>query len=168
VAAATRAQVAAHLASGTGRDSPALWSRAVDLWAEVGYPDPEAWCRLRYAEALLSGRSFQEAERELRAVVDLGSRLGCGLLSEEASTLARRARLTVKPTGSRADVDAILTAREQEVLTLVALGKTNSEIAADLFMSPKTASVHISRILHKLGATNRTEAAWHAHQLGLD
>jgi DNA-binding NarL/FixJ family response regulator len=52
-----------------------------------------------------------------------------------------------------------LTEREQEVLDLLAAGRSNREIAAALFISPKTASVHVSNILAKLGAASRTEAA---------
>jgi DNA-binding NarL/FixJ family response regulator len=61
----------------------------------------------------------------------------------------------------------VLTAREAEVLSLLAEGRTNAEIAATLFMSPKTASVHVSHIMAKLGATNRTEAAATARRQGL-
>jgi DNA-binding NarL/FixJ family response regulator len=60
-----------------------------------------------------------------------------------------------------------LTARELEVLELLIEGYSNPEIAKRLFMSPKTASVHVSRILGKLGATNRTQAATIGHRLGL-
>jgi len=60
-----------------------------------------------------------------------------------------------------------LTTREMEVLRLVAAGRSNRNIAAELFISAKTASVHVSNILAKLGATSRTEAAAIAHQVGL-
>jgi DNA-binding CsgD family transcriptional regulator len=60
-----------------------------------------------------------------------------------------------------------LTPREHEVLEQMATGRTNAQIAADLFMSPKTVSVHISRIIAKLGASNRTEAAALARRQGL-
>ncbi|MFL6127925.1 MAG: LuxR C-terminal-related transcriptional regulator, partial [Mycobacteriales bacterium] len=60
-----------------------------------------------------------------------------------------------------------LTAREQEVLALVALGRTNREIAETLFISPKTATVHVSNILGKLGVRSRVEAATIAHRLGM-
>lgn len=60
-----------------------------------------------------------------------------------------------------------LTAREHEVLALIAEGLTNSEIGERLFMSPKTASVHVSRIITKLGVRNRTEAATLAQRSGL-
>jgi DNA-binding CsgD family transcriptional regulator len=57
-----------------------------------------------------------------------------------------------------------LTAREREVLQLVAAGRSNREIAAELFISPRTASVHVSNILGKLGAASRGEAAAIAHR----
>lgn len=60
-----------------------------------------------------------------------------------------------------------LTRREREVLMVLADGRTNEQIAAELFMSPKTASVHVSRIISKLGVANRTEAAVYAHRNGL-
>jgi DNA-binding NarL/FixJ family response regulator len=60
-----------------------------------------------------------------------------------------------------------LTAREQEVLTLLATGRTNRQIAQTLFISPKTVTLHVSNILGKLGATNRVEAATIAHRLGV-
>jgi DNA-binding CsgD family transcriptional regulator len=70
--------------------------------------------------------------------------------------------------GARARrVHTALTAREREVLCLVAGGATNRAVAARLFISPKTASVHVSRILTKLDATTRTEAAALAHASGL-
>jgi DNA-binding NarL/FixJ family response regulator len=61
-----------------------------------------------------------------------------------------------------------LTARELEVLYLLAAGKTNREIAAELVISDKTASVHVSHILSKLGVRNRVEAASLAHALGVE
>ena len=60
-----------------------------------------------------------------------------------------------------------LTPREHEVLLLVAEGRTNREIGEQLFMSEKTASVHVSRILAKLGVGGRVEAAAVAHRLGI-
>jgi DNA-binding NarL/FixJ family response regulator len=60
-----------------------------------------------------------------------------------------------------------LTARELEVLSLVAAGQTNRQIGERLFISEKTASVHVSNLLGKLGAAGRGEAALIAHRLGL-
>ena len=61
-----------------------------------------------------------------------------------------------------------LTAREREVLALVAEGYTNRRIADELFISESTAGVHVSNILGKLGVDSRTEAAAIAVRLGLD
>ena len=57
--------------------------------------------------------------------------------------------------------------REREILLLIAAGLSNGQIATELFISPKTASVHVSRILAKLGVSGRVEAAAVAHRLGL-
>jgi DNA-binding NarL/FixJ family response regulator len=65
------------------------------------------------------------------------------------------------------DEVAGLTSRELDVLRLIAAGRTNPEIGQALYMSPKTASVHVSRILSKLDVKTRTEAAGVAHRLGL-
>ena len=85
--------------------------------------------------------------------------------------LGRRARLG-RPAGQRPRLPAGrrprrrlagLTSREREVLRLLVAGRSNREIAAALFIAPKTASVHVSNILAKLGAASRTEAAAIAH-----
>ena len=72
------------------------------------------------------------------------------------------------PVPSPADDPFGLTAREREVLVLVAAGRTNRQIGEQLFMSEKTASVHVSRILAKLEVSTRGEAGSVAHKLGLD
>jgi DNA-binding NarL/FixJ family response regulator len=99
-------------------------------------------------------------------------------LGDEAAALARRARLPARATTrasqpkepARATTAQRLglTARELVVLGLLSEGLSNSAIGKQLFMSPKTASVHVTHILTKLGATNRTQAAAVAHRLGLD
>ena len=99
-------------------------------------------------------------------------RLGARPLLRELEFLADRARLdlasqvAVAREGRRGLEDALgLTAREAEVLTLVARGYTNREIAGTLVITVKTASVHVSHILRKLDAPNRLEAAAIAHRL---
>jgi DNA-binding NarL/FixJ family response regulator len=91
----------------------------------------------------------------------IAQRLGAAPLLAQIADLTRRAG-TDGGTG-----DPSLTSRELEVLRLVAAGQSNREIAAVLVISPKTASVHVSNILGKLGAATRTEAAVKAHELGL-
>ena len=88
--------------------------------------------------------------------------------SDQQPISAPRSIPTRPDFGARARrVHTALTEREREVLCLVAGGATNRIIAARLFISPKTASVHVSRILTKLDATTRTEAAALAHASGL-
>jgi DNA-binding CsgD family transcriptional regulator len=74
----------------------------------------------------------------------------------------------VRVQGARAQPDRGDGRREAEVLALVAAGRSNRQIAQQLFISPKTASVHVSNILAKLGVAGRVEAAAIAHRLGLD
>jgi DNA-binding NarL/FixJ family response regulator len=103
--------------------------------------------------------------------------LGAVGLLAEVETLARRARIALADepiveaepaTGARAAAAELgLTARELEVLEHLALGQTNRQIADELFISIKTAGVHVSHILAKLGAANRSEAGAIAHRLGL-
>ena len=102
----------------------------------------------------------------------MADELGARPLREELETLARRARIEL---GQEAPGEATntaleqleLTPRETEVLALLAGGLTNHEIGAELFISNKTASVHVSRILTKLSVRNRAAAAAAAHHLGL-
>jgi DNA-binding NarL/FixJ family response regulator len=102
----------------------------------------------------------------------LAQRLGARPLIDDIALLARRARISLEPAGDT-DVPAPepdrmgLTAREFEVLRLVADGRSNREIASELFISAKTASVHVSNILAKLSVTSRGEAAATAHRLRL-
>ncbi|WP_374271043.1 AAA family ATPase [Actinoplanes sp. M2I2] len=97
--------------------------------------------------------------------VAVASALGAVPLVEAADTLARR--LGIRASAPGGERDELLTAREREVLRLVAEGHSNGRIATDLYISPKTASVHVSRIIAKLEVTNRGEAAAVARRLGL-
>jgi DNA-binding NarL/FixJ family response regulator len=74
--------------------------------------------------------------------------------------LVRRGRLDVALPGAApaAEVSAVLTPREAEVLKLLAQGRTNRQIGSELYISEKTASVHVSNIIAKLAASGRTEA----------
>jgi DNA-binding NarL/FixJ family response regulator len=103
------------------------------------------------------------------------SSLGARWLVDQITGLASRARLELgQPASVDGDEPALdedpfgLTPRERQVLTLLAEGATNRQIGSALFMAEKTASVHVSRILSKLGVKTRTQAAAVAHRQHLD
>ncbi|MER7544118.1 AAA family ATPase [Actinomadura sp.] len=150
-----------------------LWRRTADLFT---YGDPAggfvyevARSRWRLAEALAENGDREEAAAQWRSAVEIAERLGARPLLAALRDLGARARLgpaRPAPAPSGGPLSA-LTAREREVLKLVAEGRNNREIAAALFISPKTASVHVSNILAKLNVTSRTQAAAVAHREGL-
>jgi DNA-binding NarL/FixJ family response regulator len=130
-----------------------------------------AYARLRKAEALLETGAGRDVVTEtLRAAHGAAVECGAEVLRERCETLARRARvaLTDEPAPATVDDPFGLTPREREVLVLVAAGRTNRQIGEELFMSEKTASVHVSRILAKLEVGTRGEAGAVAHRLGMD
>jgi DNA-binding CsgD family transcriptional regulator len=158
-----------------GRPDPAAWAAAATVWERLGQPYRVAYAGFRQAEALLAGAGDRDAAATaLRRAADITGRLGARLLDGEVKALARRGRLQLdSPTTPAAEAptptDQLgLTPREAEVLALVAAGRSNRQIAQALFISPKTASVHVSNILTKLGVSARVEAAAVAHRLGLD
>ena len=152
-----------------GAPAAAAFGAAGDAFAALELPFRTAYARLREVEAELGagagGRDVADRLGEARA---LASDIGAPLLLAEIDALARRGRVPIAAgEDARPDDPFGLTARELEVLGLVAEGFTNREIGARLFMSDKTASVHVSRILVKLSVRNRGEAAAAAHRLGL-
>ncbi|WP_371644911.1 helix-turn-helix transcriptional regulator [Streptomyces mirabilis] len=142
----------------------AAWEQAVAAF-DYGDPYELARCERRLAEALLVADRRQEAAERARAARDTAVRLGAVPLREELDTLIRRGRLADSP--SAADRVPALTARESDVLRLLARGRTNRQIGEELFITGKTASVHVSNILAKLGASGRTEAVAIAYREGL-
>ncbi|SCG48343.1 Predicted ATPase [Micromonospora coxensis] len=154
------AQVTALLAP-AGRALPA-WQAAVEAWRADGQPYALGRALLALAEAAAAAGERERAGAAVEEATAIARRLGATPLAEQAAALARRVGLR----GARAGTD-LLTAREREVLRLVAEGHSNSRIAERLFISPKTASVHVSRIIAKLDVGNRIEAAALAHRLGL-
>jgi ATP/maltotriose-dependent transcriptional regulator MalT len=160
-----------------GQSDPHAWATAADHWERLGQPYSAAYARFREAEALVASHSDRSrASAALGQAVEQASLLGAEPLREEAEALARRARLATRegapadggPAAHAADETGLgLTARELEVLALVAAGLSNRQIGEQLFISEKTASVHVSNILGKLGVAGRGEAAVMAHRLGL-
>jgi DNA-binding CsgD family transcriptional regulator len=170
------ARCEAEYARLTGANSPDAWERVL---AEFGprYVYETARTQWRLAEALAEDGRRDEAAAVWRAARGTASRLRAAPLGAALDDLARRARLdpgngTRGGHGAGTHGDgagdtgrlAALTDREREVLGLLARGMSNREIGAELFITPKTASVHVSNILGKLGAASRTEAAAIAHR----
>jgi ATP/maltotriose-dependent transcriptional regulator MalT len=148
------------------------WDEAGQAWEAISQPYPLANALLRSAEVALNAGDRDGATSRLRRAFAQAQRLGARRLSDDITLLARRARISLDPdadggTPAPGPGRLGLTAREFEVLRLVAAGRSNREIAAELFISAKTASVHVSNILGKLGVTSRGEAAAAAHRLRL-
>jgi DNA-binding NarL/FixJ family response regulator len=149
---------------------PELWSSAADTWHRLQRAPLVAYCRWRQAEALVAaGAPRLNAARPLREAHATAERIGARPLLREVELLAQRARLDLAPAepalAAGDELEALgLTPREAEVLALLGRGLTNREIAAELVINVKTASVHVSNILRKLDAPNRREAAAIAHR----
>ncbi|SHL15878.1 regulatory protein, luxR family [Streptomyces yunnanensis] len=186
------AAVEAELRRAEGRESPDAWAEAVAAFERLERPHELAWCCCRWAESLLhgteratvglDGRTPREAAVLLlgqahTAAVEMGARPLIG----ELELLAQRARIPLPGQSAPGAVRTApgspppaapaeslgLTPRERDVLRLVADGRSNRQIADALFISPKTASVHVSNILAKLGVSGRGEAGAVAHRLRL-
>jgi DNA-binding CsgD family transcriptional regulator/tetratricopeptide (TPR) repeat protein len=160
----------AELDRARGVSSGDEWRAVADSWAELSRPALAAYARFRAAEALFGAHGDRSAAADsLRAAHDTAMRLGAAPLRADIERLARQARVAL----DGADDDRLakdplgLTDREAEVIRLVAAGRSNQQIADELFITRKTASVHVSNILGKLGVANRVEAAAVAQRLGL-
>ena len=167
------ARCEAEYARLTGTNSPDAWERVLAEFGP-GYVYETARTQWRLAEALVEDGHRDEAAAVWRAAHDTASRLRAAPLGAALDDLARRARLD-PGSGNRGGHGngsggtsplAALTDREREVLNLLARGMSNREIGTELFITPKTASVHVSNILGKLGAASRTEAAAIAYREG--
>ncbi|MFD7628912.1 ATP-binding protein [Streptomyces sp. NPDC059851] len=167
----------AELLRAEARDTVADWADVEEAARPLERPYLLARARHRLAEAMLAaGGDREPAAALLRAAHATAGQLGARRLAEDLSLLAQRARLPVTEADAPAaepapDTDPVeawgLTSRERDVLRLVAAGHSNRRIAEELFISPKTASVHVSNILAKLGVAGRGEAAALAHRLRL-
>ena len=158
----------AEASRAAGHPDRAAWDAAAAAWESLGQPYPLAYALLRAAGAAAAAGDRDAAASRLQRAAGLASQLRARPLLQQISRAARRARVEItgtSPAGPAAPFG--LTGREMEVLRLVAAGRGNREIAAELFISPKTASVHVSNILGKLGVASRGEAAATAHRLHL-
>jgi DNA-binding NarL/FixJ family response regulator/tetratricopeptide (TPR) repeat protein len=165
----------AHAAAALTRlvdPDPEVWAESARHWASLGDPYWLATARLREAEAAAAVGATARASDALREAHQLAAALGAVRLMTDIEAVSRRTRLSLEaPVTAALDDVAIdrlgLTPREGEVLSLVATGQTNRQIGETLFVSEKTASVHVSNILRKLGVTSRVDAAAVAQRLGV-
>jgi len=151
------------------------WRAAKTMWAEHGIPHQASYAGWRLAEHLLASGKRNDAETELALAYAAAEHHVP--LRGEIEALARRARLPLPGTTSSSpspteaaeptDSKRGLTSRELDVLRLLGTGATNAEIGRRLYMSPKTASVHVSAIIRKLGVNGRVQAATVAERMGL-
>jgi DNA-binding CsgD family transcriptional regulator len=172
--------------SATARsDVVGAWADVVSLAEQAGRQLEIAESSLRQAEAALdAGDRGTAAIAALRRALDVGRRLGARPLLDDVDDVVRRSRLEMQvglaadPGTSRAgraasrndhsrDSTTALTPREAEVLALLGQGLSNRQIGKALFISEKTASVHVSNIIGKLGAGSRTEAVVVARRSGV-
>jgi DNA-binding NarL/FixJ family response regulator/alkylhydroperoxidase/carboxymuconolactone decarboxylase family protein YurZ len=131
------------------------WRSTAGIFAELGHQHEEARARTRLATVLRATGDPDAAREQADLAREHAVRLGARPLLAELGT-------------SRAQSETdLLTAREHEILTLVATGRSNGDIGQQLFISAKTVSVHVSNVMAKLGASSRTEAVALARQAGL-
>ena len=159
----------------TGPSDSDAWSAAAGAWQHLGCPHQAGYARWRQAQAQLDARQpASTAGAALRAAAAAAD--GHAPLLAQVRLLAERARIPLQPRAAavteaplpaRARAPYGLTGRELAVLQLLAAGRTNAQIAADLYISPRTASVHVSSILRKLGVSGRVQAAAIAERAGL-
>jgi DNA-binding NarL/FixJ family response regulator len=155
-AASRQARGAVLLADGQPAEALGMLRSACRLWQELDAPYDAARARLLLAQAYRALGDEDAAALELDAAQRVFDQLGATL---DARRVARLRGQSVLPGG--------LTRREAEVLGLVAVGKSNREIAAELFLSDKTVARHLANIFTKLDLSSRTAAAAYAFEHGL-
>ncbi|WP_327585258.1 helix-turn-helix transcriptional regulator [Nonomuraea sp. NBC_00507] len=153
-----------------GRHDVESWRKVVSAF-DFGFVYEVARARWRLAEALLAAGDRAAAQAEWELARETAGKLRAAPLESALLEFGRRARFGIAggggPGGGERQGDGGLTARELEVLRLVAEGLTNREIAERLFIAQKTVSVHVSNILGKLEVSTRTQAAAAARRRGL-
>jgi DNA-binding CsgD family transcriptional regulator len=152
-----------------GRGDPAKWAAAAEAFG-YGAVYEQAVCRRHEAEALLLSDNAEGARAALESAHAVATRLGALPLRDVVRDLAHRARVDlagVEPAAPARTVVDPLTDRERDVLERVALGRTNRQVGEELYISEKTVSVHLSRVMAKLGASRRAEAVAIAYDRGL-
>ena len=148
------------------------WAEAAARWSELGDRWATATALLREAEAAAWPAAADRAASSLRQAHSIASELGAAPLLAEIEAVSRRTRVSVEaPTRVALDESSDPASRADapggRSAGLVAAGRTNRQIGEELFVSDKTASVHVSNILRKLGVNSRVDAAAVAQRLGI-
>ncbi len=147
------------------------FAAALERLGEVEAPFERALTQARAGTALIAAGERELGVERLAGAYHTFRKLG-------ARPFANRAAADLESAGERVDVrlgrraardlqQAGLTRRELEILRLVAVGRTNREIAHQLFLSPRTVDMHVRNMLTKLGCRSRTQATGKAYELGL-
>jgi DNA-binding CsgD family transcriptional regulator len=181
-ARAYEAMARAEATRACGMSDPEAWRAAARGWTGLNWVLRPLYARIREAEGHLeAGRAGRKQATEiLRDAHREATARDAGPLRTLAEGLAGRARVDLSAAHAAPPLHPVesgsvdpahlygLTVREVEILVLVASGLTNRQIGDRLFISPKTAGVHVSNILGKFGVTSRIQAATVAHRLGMD
>lgn len=159
---AWRARAVAEHARLEGEPAVDLWREALDAFG-YGHAYEQARCHWRLAEALVATGDREGARTHAQAAATAAEQMRVGPLQQAVTALVSGARLSASASAG----DGGLTPRESEILALVAEGLTNRDIGKRLFISEKTASVHLSNLMAKLNVSSRTEAVTVAQRRGL-
>ena len=147
------------------------FGRALELHADLDAPFERAQIAVRAGVALAAAGerelAAQRLEEAYRAARRLGSRPVANAAADELARLGEPLERRLGRRAAAAHEGAGLSRRELEVMRLVSVGRTNREIARELFLSPRTVDMHVRNILAKLSCRTRTEAASRAAELGL-
>jgi DNA-binding CsgD family transcriptional regulator/tetratricopeptide (TPR) repeat protein len=162
----------AELSRATTGADPELWRAAARNWEEQSRAHRAGYCWWRCAQAqVVQGDAPSSIAEALQRAHELSEEMQPLRAAVDQIALQAHIPLTSKPVAAQGatpmDIPVALTARELEVLRHLAAGRSNAQIGNDLFISPKTASVHVSNLLRKIGVTNRMQAAAWAEQVGV-
>jgi DNA-binding CsgD family transcriptional regulator len=160
-----------------GVSDPAAWRAAAKAWEGLGCPHRAGYAWWRQAQAYLDAGQPATAAPAATLRAAAAAAYGHAPLLAQVRLLAERARIPLHlpaaaaapstPPPGHARVPYGLTGRELAVLRLLAVGRSNAQIGAELYISPRTAGVHVTNILRKLGVSNRVQAAAQAERAGL-
>jgi DNA-binding CsgD family transcriptional regulator/tetratricopeptide (TPR) repeat protein len=153
-----------------GTATAASWTAVARCWDALAQPYPAAYARWRAAEAAVDRGERSAAVDALRVARQAATTLRAVPLLAEIDALARAARLDLGEPAPERSVEAApfgLTPREREVVGLLCAGLTNRQIARSIFVTERTAGVHVSNIIAKMQVANRGQAAALARRTGL-